>query len=264
MALGDKLPVVMGKEKAVAGGVATLGPDGVLSEEQRPSVDAVPTEGSYSPVQSGGVYLALSNKATNLGRVSSPYETVLDVVLSCTTDSSFFVDNASSIYNAADAPFGLNETQYLVSMDATKTRRTVFAVLYDPTRQPQIAIRPAFNDAWILDWTYIPITTPPQEYNLPLASGWTGTAKYFKTQESVCVISLDISKNAELTTGESVGIVPVGFRPSYVKMSPASTFAPSGATTIGVSTDGSILLGDVSGQEQARNIYATIVYIAGN
>lgn len=63
MAVGDKLPVVMGAEKAVAGGVATLGPDGVLSEEQRPSVDAVPTEGSSSPVQSGGVYSALSNKA---------------------------------------------------------------------------------------------------------------------------------------------------------------------------------------------------------
>ena len=48
--------------KAVAGGVATLGQDGVLSEEQRPFVDAVPTKGSSSPVQSGGVYSALSNK----------------------------------------------------------------------------------------------------------------------------------------------------------------------------------------------------------
>lgn len=112
----------------------------------------------------------------------------------------------------------------------------------------------------------IPIATatPPQEYNLTLTSGWTGTAKYFKTQESVCVISLNISKSSELTTGESVGVVPAGFRPAYVKMSPASTFAPSGSTTVGISTDGSILLGDVSGQAQVRNVYATIVYIAGN
>lgn len=63
MALGDKLPVVMGKEKAVAGGVATLGPDGILREGQRPPADAVPTDGSSNLVQSGGVYSALLDKA---------------------------------------------------------------------------------------------------------------------------------------------------------------------------------------------------------
>lgn len=95
MALGDKLPVVMGKEKAVANGVATLGTDGKLAKEQRPSAediggvtapalpgvegqlfgvgangltewvtqDAEPTENSANPVQSGGVYTALAGKA---------------------------------------------------------------------------------------------------------------------------------------------------------------------------------------------------------
>lgn len=38
MAKGDKLPVIMGREKAVPGGVATLGADGILAESQRPTV----------------------------------------------------------------------------------------------------------------------------------------------------------------------------------------------------------------------------------
>lgn len=38
MALGDKLPVVMGREKAAPSGVATLGADGVLTEAQRPGL----------------------------------------------------------------------------------------------------------------------------------------------------------------------------------------------------------------------------------
>lgn len=38
MAKGDKLSVVMGREKAVPGGVATLGADGILEESQRPTV----------------------------------------------------------------------------------------------------------------------------------------------------------------------------------------------------------------------------------
>ena len=63
MALGDKLPVVMGKEKAVANGVATLDSDGKLAEEQRPTTDPAPTQDSDNPVQSGGVYTALAGKA---------------------------------------------------------------------------------------------------------------------------------------------------------------------------------------------------------
>lgn len=50
MALGDKLPVVMGKEKAVANGVATLDADGKLAESQRPT-----------PTEAGSADLTLSN-----------------------------------------------------------------------------------------------------------------------------------------------------------------------------------------------------------
>lgn len=72
MAGGDKLPVVMGREKAVPNGVATLGADGILAEAQRPTTDAIPTQGSANPVQSGGVYTALAGKAdTTLSNLSN-------------------------------------------------------------------------------------------------------------------------------------------------------------------------------------------------
>ena len=163
---------------------------------------------------------ALSNKATNLGNVSSPYETVLDAVLSCTTDSSFFVDNASSLHNATDAPWRQNETQYFVSVDGVKSRRIVFAVLYGSNVQPQIAIRPVFGNEWLLDWTYIPITTPPQQFDLPLAEGWTsqirGSCRYAITQENVVVVTFKAVHSAATpaSTDTMIATLPDGFRPT--------------------------------------------------
>lgn len=43
MALGDKLPIVMGREKAVPSGVATLDETGILAEAQRPSASEILT-----------------------------------------------------------------------------------------------------------------------------------------------------------------------------------------------------------------------------
>lgn len=61
MALGDKLPVVMGKEKAVAGGVATLDADGKLVAAQKPAYtgEEIPVSGTDGTSLSS----ALSNKA---------------------------------------------------------------------------------------------------------------------------------------------------------------------------------------------------------
>lgn len=62
MAIGDKKPVVMEYDRAVPGGVATLGRDGKLEESQRPDIDNKPVEDSDNPVKSGGVFSALQLK----------------------------------------------------------------------------------------------------------------------------------------------------------------------------------------------------------
>ena len=53
MALGDKLPVVMGREKAVPDGVATLGEDGKLAEAQRPTYTATDVGAVQDPETAG-------------------------------------------------------------------------------------------------------------------------------------------------------------------------------------------------------------------
>ena len=113
-------------------------------------------------------------------------------------------------------------------------------------------------------WARIATATPPQEFDLPLADGWTGLAKYYKTQENICFIELDILKNATIQNGEVLATLPEGFRPSYLRMQPAIVYSPHSSTTISVSPTGSVLFGDMSGSPSARNIYATLVFVAAS
>lgn len=108
------------------------------------------------------------------------------------------------------------------------------------------------------------LATPPQEFDLPLAEGWSGTAKYFKTQEEICVVFLDIVKNAAISNWEVLATLPEAFRPSYNKNVSASVYAPSSSTTIGVALDGTISVGSMEYNTQARNIYATLIFIAAS
>lgn len=75
-------------------------------------------------------------------------------------------------------------------------------------------------------WRSFATATPPREYDLPLSSGITGTAKYYKTNEGLIVIHgwvLGVSLNTVLAT------LPEGFRPKYhtIRASICSAAAPS-------------------------------------
>ena len=100
MALGDKLPVVMGKEKAVANGVATLGADGKLAEAQRPTLadyGGVPDTRTVNDK-------ALSADVTLTGadiEVSGSDDTTLDEALAGRADTALSNLSApqSALYN---------------------------------------------------------------------------------------------------------------------------------------------------------------------
>ena len=100
MALGDKLPVVMGKEKAVANGVATLGADGKLAEAQRPTL------ADYSGVPDTRTVngKALSADVTLTGadiEVSGTDDTKLDAAIAGKADTALSNLSApqSALYN---------------------------------------------------------------------------------------------------------------------------------------------------------------------
>lgn len=209
MALGDKLPVVMGKEKAVAGGVATLGPDGVLSEEQRPSVDAVPTEGSSSPVQSGGVYSALSNKAAMIdhgGESTDALGPLADGIHRGITWESLPAE-------AQDKQGYILAEDYAVSDGVVQWGRRTFTSPHDGV----IWINSCVVGTW-LGWKMLATATSPQAYDLPLAEGITNidgtTSKYWIDQESTVHVELSIQSASELADESLVATLPEGFLPA--------------------------------------------------
>ena len=93
MALGDKLPVVMGKEKAVANGVATLGADGILLEGQRPTYTAQQVGAVQAPATAGS-----ENQALILGADGLPIWSALTPAL--TSSADLLLSNLSNYQKA--------------------------------------------------------------------------------------------------------------------------------------------------------------------
>lgn len=83
------------------------------------------------------------------------------------------------------------------------------------------------------DWVKIPLCKSPQEFNLPLSDGYTGTNKYFKTQENLVGLYVNLSKSdsSEIENAATFGTLPAGFRPSYNVYVPAVACSTSGAVT---------------------------------
>lgn len=63
-------------------------------------------------------------------------------------------------------------------------------------------------------WQPIATATPPQEFNLPLADGWSGWAKYSKDQFGRVLVYGLVAKSTALLSGDVIGTFPEGFRPS--------------------------------------------------
>lgn len=88
------------------------------------------------------------------------------------------------------------------------------------------------------DWVKIPITTPPQEYDIPLADGFAGYAKYSKNQFGQVLITLQdivFSSGASFEYQNTlIGTLPAGFRPIRSIFTPAVATGASGVPIVGV------------------------------
>ena len=122
--------------------------------------------------------------------------------------------------------------------------------------------RAEFTNNRLYAWQKIAFCDKPQEFDLPLAEGWSGTAKYFKTQENICVLSLSVTKNDAFEINDLISTLPADCAPAYSMSRPASAFAPHSACTALLAEDGSIRLEDVTTLTTQRVLYANIVFLS--
>ena len=123
---------------------------------------------------------------------------------------------------------------------------SVYGVEYNRTQNDP-------SSAWRA-WTKTALATPPQEFDLPLADGWSGWAKYSKDQFGRVLVYGLVAKSTALISGDVIGTLPEGFRPSATcpmtitsgNASDGKSFAtsgyvqPSGALTLSNGTISSV------------------------
>lgn len=106
--------------------------------------------------------------------------------------------------------------------------------------------------------------TAPTEYDLPLAAGWSGTLKYFKTQESVCIVTGTLTKDSQFAAFEVVATLPAGYKPATSASFPAVAFAAHTSLSITAADNGQLSLGDSGGLTTQRVLFFNISFVAGN
>lgn len=125
------------------------------------------------------------------------------------------------------------------------------------------------KDVWN-PWKPLATATKPQEFDLPLASGFTalsGGTKYCKTQENIVIVNIRCKANSSLTpSGDTItiGNLPSGFRPSGF----VSAGAVFDTDDLGGKYAGGITVnqnGQVNANQQNNRwqfCYATIIFVA--
>lgn len=84
--------------------------------------------------------------------------------------------------------------------------------------------RRVFRSTWT-DWEPLATATPPQEFDLPLASGWSNygvaVSRYSKDQFGQVSAIIDITNAGAIASGSTVATLPAGFRPANPFDAPA-------------------------------------------
>lgn len=242
MAVGDKFFSVMKNELAVSNGVATLGPDGLLNASQRPITDSMPTQGSSNPVQSGGVYSALSNKAdkvTLLGNVDcNTLFTPGDYIIRMDPATA----EQSVACNLPNEPGHWSLSIY-ATLEVTGNNGTVYVARNRDSGN--IYSRQSLNGSF-WPWVKLATATPPQQFDLPLAEGVSGAIRYSKDQMGVVRLLGQVELSSAQSGIISIGTLPEGFRLEYAVTTVCCGWTDGGATiapcTAVVNADGLVAI----------------------
>ena len=94
-------------------------------------------------------------------------------------------------------------------------------------------------------WRRVATCNPPEIHELPLAEGWEkfdATCRYYKTQESVVVVSIAARTTQSFQVSASLATLPEGFRPAADLEVPAIFKGSRRLVTIKATTDGNLLV----------------------
>ena len=122
------------------------------------------------------------------------------------------------------------------------------------------------EDSRWTDWAQIATAIPPQEYDLPMEEGWSGSIRYSKTQEGLVLLYVAVSKETAIGTGSfPVGLLPAGYRPRTNVSCAAINTAEATRTTasrIAINTAGGIVLQQSDGT--ATGIFASLCFVSAD
>ena len=97
--------------------------------------------------------------------------------------------------------------------------------------------------------------TKPQEFDLPLAEGWSAMpsckASYFKTQESVVYVTLNVVPDHAIASQETICTLPAGFRPAHMIKVPVVAIMQDGTNDVGycdIDSNGIVQIYNITGE----------------
>lgn len=275
-------------QKGAASGVASLDATGKLEETQKPDytaseVGAVPTARTVNEK-------ALTEDVTLTGD---------DIKTSASDETTISSQLSNAVMNIGKVPQSIfgnpgYPTSYVGSVDDRDTLMENlpgpghWRILYIPYFAAasegwsvQIAIgavdnaglywRKARGFTWAA-WENAATPTPPQEFDLSPADGWTHThtwdkSSYCKTQEDLVIVhfSLENSSAAEPPdAGYIIAYLPEGFRPSAAVIGTCGDYNHSGENLYQcwVTTDGAIIVYSPAAAPKAAS--GTLVFVAAS
>ena len=254
---------------------------------------AIAAAGAYNPEESYAVgdYCTYKGKLRKCSTAIPTGETWTEAHWTTTTVAAELAELSSQLSNAAQSTLGQVPSADLLSWADTQPRTGAFGInpavttegvpavgwyhgflevkqsgrrltLTESSGQYRTWTNCTSSNQW-MGWKLQALATPPQKFSLPLSAGWEaqsgGDAKYFKTQEDIVHVSMNVKSNAAVAAGDTIATLPAGFRPaSQLKIPIICKVSGQSALKFGhfdVTTNGAIRIYDaVTGSEIVTEI----------
>lgn len=86
-----------------------------------------------------------------------------------------------------------------------------------------------------------PTISRPTWNNINLINAWSGIIGYLKSVEGFVLVQGLVNKSSKPTSGQIIGVLPVGFRPAYLTRSYTSDQSGTNRLFVDINNDGEII-----------------------